>query len=543
MPECSEDAEGAGEWTQLLAHCPDDVLQEELSRILGRLPADARERCLITVRQALEEELDGGVLDDDGTAAEAVRSSLQRTNKKISAAVAQAAPKEKVASKGAGTAGIASGRHPMAMPFRPAAKPADTEDGAGETPKGMPSAADDDGEAYPDSCSVYVANLPFKTDDVKVSNFFEDRCRPAQVLEVTFIKRPDGRPAGAAIIHFDNLDGAAKAIALNGKPGLEFRKLIVRADRGRNPKADNEGEVPATSENGNSDVGRKGGKRRNGKGLPSLSPRQEDADDLEPQGKAGRKEAPSVIVKNLAFDASEAHLGALFASVGEVAKVRIAKNAATGKAKGFAVVEFRTEAAVELALKCSGKEVRGRAVRIERMGNSAASSGNQPAGSHQRKAPELSLQLGIGDDSDSEDAEEDEEGGKPAKSSAMPATEPEAEGKRLREVEGDAAGAAEEPPAKKQCAASSEAAPQVESFPAGQEGLSQLASAASHAESAEALLAAKPLSELTGRLSSLGLKAGGTPLQRAERCWALRDVKDLDAIPKSFLAKPVGPKG
>merc|ERR1719221_1611227 len=75
----------------------------------------------------------------------------------------------------------------------------------------------------------------------------------------------------------------------------------------------------------------------------------------------------SVIVKNLAFNATEANIGELFAGCGEVSAVRIAKEGGYGRSKGFAVVEFVSKDCLKDVLLRNGKELRGREVRIEKM--------------------------------------------------------------------------------------------------------------------------------------------------------------------------------
>jgi len=443
------------------------------------------------------DELLGGVLEDDPSACETLRSTLQgdspehpeveATQQKTTASL------EPTQSRG-NFLPAKRPRHSMAVPFQTARpRVPQTEEDTAATAQSE--------ETYPRSCSVYVANLPFRTEDVKVSNFFEDRCRPAQVLEVNLLTRPDGRPAGSAIILFDSLDGASKAIALNGKPGLEYRKLIVREDRPRRVQGDAE-EAGGTIE-------RTKGKGRKGRGRMGT----EEKDD------EGASAACSVIVKNLAFDASEANLGALFAHIGEVAKVRIARDSKTGKARGFAVVEFSEASQAEAALQHTGAMVRERPVRIERMAVTA------PAAATPRSTVPKSLdfaeQLGISEDEADEAAVEVDET-KQGKS----------------QVED---GAMNGPDAKRRRGGDSEA--KAVEYPAGAEGLLALAKLACSADSVQSLLESTPVEELTGRLSALGLKAGGTPSQRAERIWALKDVKDLDAVPQAFFAKPSKMKG
>lgn len=61
----------------------------------------------------------------------------------------------------------------------------------------------------------------------------------------------------------------------------------------------------------------------------------------------GRK----LYVGNLAYEISESDLHALFTRVGTVARVSVMRDATTGRARGFAFVEMRTDAEAQRAIR------------------------------------------------------------------------------------------------------------------------------------------------------------------------------------------------
>jgi nucleolin len=83
----------------------------------------------------------------------------------------------------------------------------------------------------------------------------------------------------------------------------------------------------------------------------------------------------TVFVGNLAWNASEDDIKAAFAECGNVWNVRLAMDRETGKPKGFAHVEFEDEAGPEAAVKLTGTEIAGRAIRVDYAGSSAGGGG------------------------------------------------------------------------------------------------------------------------------------------------------------------------
>merc|ERR1719482_861324 len=216
------------------------------------------------------------------------------------------------------------------------------------------------------STSLYVANLPYQRSEDDIRAWFQNQVGSAgQVEEVRLILNHEGNPKGAAVISFDTIEATGKALQLDGKPGIEFRKLIVKPDglKGKKGEGKSEGKgrlkrgAKGEGKTAKGDAGERGAKGRKGEGR--------SADEGVARGTGDGK---SVVVKNLAVAATEANLGELFAGCGEVVAVRIAKDGRNGRPRGFAVVEFGSESAATKALQRSGQTVRGREVRVEIVG-------------------------------------------------------------------------------------------------------------------------------------------------------------------------------
>ena len=74
----------------------------------------------------------------------------------------------------------------------------------------------------------------------------------------------------------------------------------------------------------------------------------------------------NLFVGNLSFQTTEAELTALFEPFGEIARVQLMTDRDTGRSRGFAFVEMTTdESAAKAAEELNGKEVDGRALRVD----------------------------------------------------------------------------------------------------------------------------------------------------------------------------------
>jgi len=72
-----------------------------------------------------------------------------------------------------------------------------------------------------------------------------------------------------------------------------------------------------------------------------------------------------LFVGNLSFNTEESTLEALFAQAGTVASVRVMRDQATGRARGFGFVEMETEEAAQAAIdKFNNTELDGRRIAV-----------------------------------------------------------------------------------------------------------------------------------------------------------------------------------
>jgi cold-inducible RNA-binding protein len=69
-------------------------------------------------------------------------------------------------------------------------------------------------------------------------------------------------------------------------------------------------------------------------------------------------------VGNLPYTINEAQLRDLFAQYGEIQELALITDRDTGQPKGFAFITFASQQAAEMALAQNGKEVGGRALRV-----------------------------------------------------------------------------------------------------------------------------------------------------------------------------------
>jgi RNA recognition motif-containing protein len=74
--------------------------------------------------------------------------------------------------------------------------------------------------------------------------------------------------------------------------------------------------------------------------------------------------AKSIYVGNIAFSASEDDIRNLFSQYGEVLSVKFIMDRETGRFRGFGFVEMDESAAREAVQALNGKEVGGRALKV-----------------------------------------------------------------------------------------------------------------------------------------------------------------------------------
>ena len=72
-----------------------------------------------------------------------------------------------------------------------------------------------------------------------------------------------------------------------------------------------------------------------------------------------------LFVGGLSWGTTNESLGAAFAKFGAVKEAKVITDRETGKSKGFGFVTFEDDNAAQTAMEMNGKEIDGRAVRVD----------------------------------------------------------------------------------------------------------------------------------------------------------------------------------
>jgi cold-inducible RNA-binding protein len=80
-----------------------------------------------------------------------------------------------------------------------------------------------------------------------------------------------------------------------------------------------------------------------------------------------------IYVGNLSFNTTQEELESEFSQYGDIEEVRLISDRETGRSKGFAFISYKTEDAMEAALKKNGEEIDGRTLRINKAEDRSAS--------------------------------------------------------------------------------------------------------------------------------------------------------------------------
>jgi cold-inducible RNA-binding protein len=98
----------------------------------------------------------------------------------------------------------------------------------------------------------------------------------------------------------------------------------------------------------------------------------------------GRK----LYVGNLPYEVGETELQELFGRAGSVESVNVMRDQATGRARGFAFVEMRTDEEAQNAItSLNGTQVGGRSLTVTEARPKAAGGGGGFGGGHRRREP------------------------------------------------------------------------------------------------------------------------------------------------------------
>lgn len=174
--------------------------------------------------------------------------------------------------------------------------------------------------------SIFVGRLSWNVDNDWLAQEFAE-CGEVESAHVQ-MDRNTGRSRGFGYVHFKSADAVEKALALNGK---EIDGRAVNVDKTNPPDKKSSFEKRA----------------------------QTFGDTISP---------PSAVlfVGNLSFGVDEDTLWETFGEHGDVKSVRVPTDRDTGKAKGFAYVEFSEVGAAKKAHGAlQGFELGGRSIRLD----------------------------------------------------------------------------------------------------------------------------------------------------------------------------------
>ena len=92
-----------------------------------------------------------------------------------------------------------------------------------------------------------------------------------------------------------------------------------------------------------------------------------------------------LFVGNFPYETGEAELQALFAEAGTIETVRVMRDMATGRARGFAFVEMQSEAEAQTAIqRFNGVDLGGRALVVNEAKPKPQGSGSGSGGGYGR---------------------------------------------------------------------------------------------------------------------------------------------------------------
>jgi multiple RNA-binding domain-containing protein 1 len=185
----------------------------------------------------------------------------------------------------------------------------------------------------PESATLFVKNLNFSTTEKEVEDLF----KPYKVRSVKIATRSDGKSRGFGFAEFSSLDAAAKAREKLQGHFLKEHKLVLEFSQLKS-------------------------------NTTTTTSQKSEEDKLNYEDEEGRTVTfKKLVVRNVAFEATQRDLYQLFSAFGEIKEVRLPRKVSgKNEHRGFAFIEFANRkdchAAYE-ALKSS--HLYGRTLKLE----------------------------------------------------------------------------------------------------------------------------------------------------------------------------------
>ncbi|HET7649615.1 MAG TPA: RNA-binding protein [Gammaproteobacteria bacterium] len=83
-------------------------------------------------------------------------------------------------------------------------------------------------------------------------------------------------------------------------------------------------------------------------------------------------------VGNFPYSVDESQIRGMFSGYGEISELNLIMDRDTGRPKGFGFITFATQAAAEKALELNGRDVGGRALKVNVATDKPRTGGNRP---------------------------------------------------------------------------------------------------------------------------------------------------------------------
>lgn len=269
--------------------------------------------------------------------------------------------------------------------------PHDDEGASRQRSRSPPASRDARGPAHStayEARSVFCAELPARVGQRDLGEFFESYLGPNTVADVRLsIMWPSGESEGYGYVELAKADLVPQALALTGKPMFGAPILVQRIESSRSYSLVQLYDPPRSAV-------------ASSRYAPPPPPRSAPTGPVLPPSRGGAMDpsfAPAnpearLLVGNLHFDIGAAHLRAVFEPFGKVDDVEVQYNAATGKSKGTATVQFREASEARQAMEqLDGFELAGRAMRLSResgrgnneRGHDSVHAASAPRGRHE----------------------------------------------------------------------------------------------------------------------------------------------------------------
>ncbi|KAF0697411.1 Aste57867_11891 [Aphanomyces stellatus] len=254
---------------------------------------------------------------------------------------------------------------------------------------------------------LFVRGLPWDTEEEQLRELFE---KYGDIVSIDMMKRRDGRPSGSAFVVFAEESEAQAALELDGEAvGSRYMNVLIAEPRA--PRAiiterpadctairfsnvpfniteenirsmfEHCGEIAHVHFMKDKDTGRLLGtgfvefvdpestdKALNVSGADAFGRQINVAYSTRAKRPAFNNHKPqgckSVYVGNLSEDVDSSMLESLFEDCGEIERVVVATDRETGEPRGFGYVNFAHTDAVDEAVKLSGSDIAGQAIRV-----------------------------------------------------------------------------------------------------------------------------------------------------------------------------------